>query len=97
MARRPKSLKVVERTLMHKGRRYYGLADLEDGHAVISIDPVINASEKERLNTLVHEGIHIGDWMADRKKDLTEREVNILAENIVDVLWQQGYRRVLIK
>ena len=91
--RKPKSLKVVERKLFHKGRRYYGLAELENGHAKISIDPVIHRGAKEKMNTFIHEALHIGDWLCERAKDLNETEVDIIASNICDVLWKQGYRK----
>ena len=95
--RKPKSLKIVERELLHKGRRYYGLAEYNDGHCKISIDPVIHRGAKERLNTLVHEALHVGDWLCNREKDLNETEVDIIAFNICDILWKQGYRRTDIK
>jgi hypothetical protein len=95
--RKPKSLKIVKRKLFHKGRRYYGLAVLEDGHATISIDPILNKGAKEMLNTTVHESLHIGDWLCNRSKDLNENEVDIIATNICNILWKQGYRRTDIK
>jgi len=91
--RKPKSLKVVERRLVQKGHRYYGLAEMDDGHATISIDPVVNRGAKEKMNTLIHESLHIGDWLCNRAKDLNETEVDIIASNICDIMWKQGYRR----
>ena len=93
--RKAKSITVVERKLCHKGRKYYGLAELEEGNAVISIHPQQPA--KEKMNTLIHEALHIGDWLCDREKDLNETEVNHIASQICNVLWKQGYRRADIK
>jgi hypothetical protein len=48
-------------------------------------------TEKSRLNTVVHEALHCADF------DMSERKVRQLTTVIVDVLWRQKYRRVLIK
>ena len=93
----PTSIRFVKRKLAAKGRRYYGRAFLQDGKARITVDPEKNNSPRELMNTLVHEAVHLGDWLADREKDLTEREVDIIAKNVVNVLWRQGYRKVDIK
>jgi hypothetical protein len=90
-----KSLKVVERKLSHKGKKYYGLAELDDRKATISVHPQQTA--KEKLNTYIHEALHIGDWLCQREKDLNETEVNHIASQICQVLWKQGYRRTEIK
>ena len=93
----PKTLKIVKRKLERSGRQYYGLATLEGkSHARITINPNLNQTEREFQNTAVHEAIHIGAWMAgfgEKKKDLTEKEINTIAANVVDVLWRLGYRR----
>jgi hypothetical protein len=90
-----KSITVVERKLRHKGKKYYGLAELEDGNAVISIHPQQPA--KEKMNSLIHEALHISDWLLKKDKDLNETEVNHMASLICNVLWKQGYRRADIK
>ena len=90
-----KSLKVVERKLSHKGKKYYGLAELDQGRAKISVHPQQTA--KEKLNTYIHEALHIGYWLCQRDKDLNETEVNHIAMQICNVLWKQGYRRTDIK
>ena len=46
-------------------------------------------SERSRLNTTVHEALHAGDW------DMPEKKIRTLTAYVVDVLWQQGYRRVI--
>jgi len=90
-----KSLKVVERKLSHKGKKYYGLAELDDRKATISIHP--DQPAKEKMNTYIHEALHIGSWLCQLKKDLNETEVNHIAMQICNVLWKQGYRRTDIK
>lgn len=94
MRKKLKSLKVVERNVRNKGRPIFGRAIYEDGHAVIKINPKKNRNERERLDTLVHEALHIADWVSRDGKELCEREVEDIATKIVDVLWRQGYRRV---
>lgn len=44
-------------------------------------------SERERMDTLVHECIHVGDLR------MSERKVRHLAAIITEALWRQGYRR----
>ncbi len=90
-----KSLKVVYRKLSYKGRKYYGLAELDDGKATISIHPEQPA--KEMLNSSVHEALHVADWLLKKDKDLNETEVNHMASIICNVLWKQGYRRTDLK
>lgn len=46
-------------------------------------------TEKSRLNTVVHEALHCGDF------DMSERKVRELTAVVVNVLWRQRYRRVL--
>lgn len=88
MPRRPKKKKVppvVERKL---GRhRCIGLAIEEDGYQRIELDP--RQPEKERLNTLIHEAIHLVDF------DIPESKVIRLANKAAAVLWKQGYRRTI--
>lgn len=76
---------MVERKL---GRhRCIGLAIEEDGHQRIEIDP--RQPEKERINTLAHEAIHLVDF------EIPEAKVIRLANKIAAVLWDQGYRRTV--
>jgi hypothetical protein len=44
-------------------------------------------SERERMDTLVHECLHVGDLRA------SERKVRHMAAIITEALWRQGYRR----
>jgi hypothetical protein len=44
-------------------------------------------TEKSRLNTVVHEALHVGDF------DLTEKHVRELTSVVTEVLWREGYRR----
>lgn len=81
--RRRKAVKVVDLKL---GRhRCIGLAVEEDGKQAIFVDP--RQPERERLNTLIHEAIHLADF------DLPEAKVIRLANKAADVVWDQGYRR----
>lgn len=96
---KPKSLRIVKRHLSRKGRPYYGLATLEDGHARITINPALNKSPREMMNTAIHEATHIAEWLCTekgkaRRRDLREWEVDAIASNITAVLWRMGYRRV---
>jgi hypothetical protein len=45
-------------------------------------------TEKSRLNTVVHEALHCGDF------DMSEKKVRDLTAVVVDVLWRENYRRV---
>jgi len=45
-------------------------------------------TEKSRLNTVVHEALHVGDF------ELTEADVRRLTSVVTEVLWREGYRRV---
>ena len=81
--KRKKAVKVVDAKL---GRhRCIGLAIEEDGKQTIVVDP--RQPEKERLNTLIHEAIHLADF------DIPEAKVIRLANKAAEVVWQQGYRR----
>ena len=44
-------------------------------------------TERDRLDTLVHEALHVADWY------MSERKVVSLAKIVTDALWRQGYRR----
>lgn len=44
-------------------------------------------SERERLDTVIHECVHIGDLRAP------ERKVRHMSAIITEALWRQGYRR----
>ena len=86
MARRPRKRKAVKVVVAKLGRqRCIGLAIEEDGKQTIVVDP--RQPEKERLNTLIHEAIHLADF------DIPEAKVIRLANKAADVVWQQGYRR----
>lgn len=98
-----KDLKIQEKRLEYKdGRMFFGLAELDDGHAVITINPEIRAhkDEKERLNTVCHEALHLGEWISRsvvkcrERRDLTEGEVDCIAGTIAEALWKAGYRRI---
>ena len=46
-------------------------------------------TERSRMNTLVHEALHIGDM-----DKLSETKVRHLTAVVVEALWREGYRRV---
>lgn len=46
-------------------------------------------TERSRMNTLVHEALHIGDMAK-----LSETKVRHLTAVVVEALWREGYRRV---
>jgi hypothetical protein len=82
---RPKKFKIVESDLKkdrddgqlyHVGARKFKIV-IDKNHR----------SERERLDTLVHECLHIGDLRA------TERKIRHMAGIITEALWRQGYRR----
>jgi rhodanese-related sulfurtransferase len=84
--RRPRKRKAVKVVVAKLGRqRCIGLAIEEDGKQTIVVDP--RQPEKERLNTLIHEAIHLADF------DIPEAKVIRLANKAADVVWRQGYRR----
>ena len=87
MARRPRKRKKVVKVVVAKlGRqRCIGLAIEEDGKQTIVVDP--RQPEKEKLNTLIHEAIHLADF------DIPEAKVIRLANKAAEVLWKQGYRK----
>ena len=47
-------------------------------------------TEKSRLNTVVHEALHVGDF------SLTEAEVRRLTSVVTEVLWRENYRRTCV-
>lgn len=81
--RKPKPVKVVFAKLGRQ--RCIGLAIEEDGKQTIVVDP--RQPEKEKLNTLIHEALHLASW------DLPEAKVIRLANKAAEVLWKQGYRK----
>jgi len=85
MSRKRRKVKVVTAKLGRQ--RCIGLAIEEDGKQTIIVDP--RQPEKERLNTLIHEAIHLVDF------DIPESKVIRLANKAAAVLWKQGYRRTI--
>lgn len=72
---------------------------MEDGHARITVNPTLNKSPRELMNTLIHEATHISEWLCTdkgkaKRRDLREWEVEVIASTIANVLWREGYRRV---
>ena len=79
-----KKIKIKEARL---GGRLLGQAIKEGDSYTIRINAK-HSSEKSRLNTVVHEALHVGDF------DLTEAHVRKLTAVVTEVLWREGYRRV---
>ena len=80
MARKRPMPRVITKDL----GRFAGFANNEDNE--IEVDASL--SKSERLQTLVHEALHLADW------NMTEKKVNRISEFIGRVLWKQGYRRI---
>lgn len=68
----------------------YGLAHNNGDHYVIDIHPN-HRTMKSRLNTTVHEAVHVGKW------DLSEENTKAIAWAVTHVLWRQGWRRIETK
>ena len=79
-----KKIKIKEARL---GSRLLGEAIKDGDRYTIRIN-ARHTSEKSRLNTVVHEALHVGDF------DLTEAHVRKLTSVVTEVLWREGYRRV---
>lgn len=75
-------IKVVEKKL----RRQRALGQTFVFNKVIEIDP--RQCQKEYLDTLVHEALHIVF------PDLSERKVASTSRKISSTLWKMGYRRI---
>jgi hypothetical protein len=78
----PVRIKLVERKLGRE--KAHGLAHQGDG--VIEIDP--KQDSKERLDTILHEGIHILD------PNLPKMKVRAYANRLSDLLWKDRWRRM---
>jgi hypothetical protein len=78
-----KRIKIKEGRL---GGRLLGQAIKEGENYTIRISKA-HRTEKSRLNTVVHEALHVGDF------DLTEKHVRDLTAVVTEVLWREGYRR----
>lgn len=79
--RKPR-IKVIERKLGREGA--YAQATPPN---LIEIEP--NLSPSRRLVYLIHESLHLAKW------DLSEAEVNRISTEIGEVLWRDGYRKVI--
>lgn len=79
----PGRIKLVERKLGRE--KAHGLAHKEHGY--IEVSPK-HPSMKERLDTLLHEGIHI------LEPQLSEKKVNAYSRRLTDLLWKDRWRRL---
>jgi len=80
-----KRMKVVERKLGRE--KAYGQA-ISEG-AVIEISP--KQTERERIDTLIHEAFHL----IPQTKTLDETAVVKASNSLSNLMWQQGYRRMM--
>jgi uncharacterized DUF497 family protein len=78
----PKKIKVKERKLGRE--KAAGLSWESD--ALVELDP--RQSEKERLDTLVHESLHI------LFSGLSEMAIRGISPRITEAIWKDGWRRV---
>ena len=80
-----KSIKVVEKKLGREG----AVGQAWQGDNLIEIDPRQTAKEYQLV--LCHELFHLymPEW--------TEEQVEGLAQFTSDILWKQGYRKVILK
>lgn len=86
MAKRKSKIKVIYRKL---GKEWaWGQATPDDRNPLIEIDPRLGA--RRQLEVLCHEASHIA------LPDTSEAEIDRLGKRISEVLWQDGYRRVLL-
>lgn len=76
-------IRVVEKKLGREG----AFGQCYHGENLIEIDP--RQTERERLDTLIHEVLHLA------KPDLAEDEVIRVANILSKQVWKCGYRRVL--
>lgn len=79
----PERIKLVERKLGRE--KAHGLA--HQGEGMIEVNPS-HPSMKERLDTLLHEGIHILD------PNLPETKVRAYSKRLTDLLWKDRWRRL---
>lgn len=82
----PKKIKVRERKLGRE--KADGLAWDHKPTPVIEVDP--RQPENDRLDTLIHEAIHIVF------PKLGEMQVRGATKRIADVVWRDGWRRVRV-
>jgi hypothetical protein len=66
-------------------------SEIGEDHYLVRIHPD-HCSERSRMNTVVHEGLHVADF-----DGLSERRVRLLTAYVVECLWREGYRRVKSK
>jgi len=66
-------------------------SEVGEDQYLVRINPV-HCSERSRMNTVVHEGLHVADF-----DGLSERRVRLLTAYVVECLWREGYRRVKAK
>lgn len=82
-------IKIIEKKLAHKKALGEAIWRAGKEDHVVYIDP--RQPERERLDTLIHELLHLicPEW--------EEHKVNTTANRLTDHLWRQGYRRVKLR
>jgi hypothetical protein len=78
----PNKIKLVERKLGRE--RALGMAH----HGENMIEISTNQSTRERLDTVIHETLHLLD------PDMPEKRVNSYANRISNVLWKDNWRKI---
>ena len=78
----PNKIKIVERKL----GREKALGMAHHGDELVEISP--NQNSRERLDTVVHETLHL------LSPDMTEKQVTSYANRIAKILWKDGWRRI---
>lgn len=87
---RKKKPRIVYR---HLGKEWaWGQAHQDPNDPLIEIDPRLGA--RRHLEVLCHEALHIA--LPDLVGDKGEAEIDRLGKEVSDVLWRDGYRRVLL-
>lgn len=70
----------------------WGQAHQDPHNPLIEIDPRLGA--KRHLEVLCHEALHIA--LPDLVGDKGEAEIDRLGKRVSEVLWKDGYRKVLL-
>lgn len=77
----------------HLGNEWaWGQAHPHQNPPLIEIDPRLGA--KRMLEVICHEALHIA--LPDLVGDKGEAEIDRLGKAVSDVLWRDGYRKVLV-
>ena len=87
---RKKKPRIVYRKLGNEWA--WGQAHQDPADPLIELDTRLGA--KQHLEVLCHEALHIA--LPDLVGDKGEKEIDRLGKEVSDVLWRDGYRKVLL-